>query len=220
MHCARLMAQASKDGVAWLVLLAHDKDTSLQAPGTTATWPVEAPPDPQGWRHFRVRMTGPNSGNTHILSLSGWEIYGAVRGVLGEVFAAPSAVAEERSVRRQRAMSRVMAARLAPGMRVTRGPDWKWGSQNGDVDGTLALCFVLCRCVCRCMHVRLQFVDSDRLDLTCRTRHCDGPRAQRVGRRAVGRQRGEQLVPHGRGRRVRPYRARCMHDCVSLYDVL
>jgi hypothetical protein len=36
----------------------------------------------QGWRHVRLQQTGKNaSGQTHYLSLSGFEIYGTVTGV-------------------------------------------------------------------------------------------------------------------------------------------
>ena len=36
----------------------------------------------QSWRMFRIQQTGPNaSGQTHYLSLSGFEIYGSVTGV-------------------------------------------------------------------------------------------------------------------------------------------
>ena len=116
--------------------MAHKNDTSLNAPGTTATWPLEPPADERGWRFFRVHMTGPNSsGNAHYLSLSGWEMYGRITGVQVESFQ-QTFVQEERAQRRQRALSRAMSAHLTPGMRVGRGPDWKWGSQNGDPDGT------------------------------------------------------------------------------------
>lgn len=47
------------------------------------------------------------------------ELYGAVRGVVTDTIA-PSVVAEERAVRRQRAMARLVASRIAPGMRVGR----------------------------------------------------------------------------------------------------
>ena len=46
------------------------------------------PPDEehQGWRHIRIQQTGKNaSGQTHYLSLSGFEIYGAVTGVCDDL---------------------------------------------------------------------------------------------------------------------------------------
>ena len=58
---------------------------------STASWPVEPPADEtEGWRYFRVKQNGKNAnGHTHYLSLSGFEIYGEVKGVsdkdLGEV---------------------------------------------------------------------------------------------------------------------------------------
>lgn len=52
---------------------------------TTATWPLTPSPDDQGWRHFRVKLTGPNAaGHTHYLSLSGLEVYGEIRGLADE----------------------------------------------------------------------------------------------------------------------------------------
>lgn len=53
--------------------------------GTTATWPLDPPDDPEGWRHIRVKLTGPNaSGQTHYMSLSGLELYGEIRGLADE----------------------------------------------------------------------------------------------------------------------------------------
>ncbi len=129
--------QGSKDGVAFTTLFDHVKDAALQAPGSTATWPIVGSGDGQGFRFFRVRLTGPNSGGNHILSLSGLELYGTVTGVVVEPIA-PPVVAEERAQRRQRALSKIMATRLAPGMRVGRGPDWKWSDQNGRPEGLLS----------------------------------------------------------------------------------
>ena len=49
---------------------------------STASWPLTPPADPQGWRHIRIKLTGPNaSGHTNYLSLSGLEIYGEIRGL-------------------------------------------------------------------------------------------------------------------------------------------
>ena len=50
--------------------------------GTTATWPLAPPEDLEGWRHIRLKVTGPNaSGQTHYLSVSGLEVYGEIRGL-------------------------------------------------------------------------------------------------------------------------------------------
>lgn len=50
---------------------------------STATWPLDPPrEEKQGWRHVRIKQTGKNaSGQTHYLSLSGFELYGTVTGV-------------------------------------------------------------------------------------------------------------------------------------------
>ena len=53
--------------------------------GTTATWPLAPPDDPEGWRHIRLKLTGPNaSGQTHYMSMSGLELYGEIRGLADE----------------------------------------------------------------------------------------------------------------------------------------
>ena len=50
--------------------------------GTTATWPLVPPEDPEGWRHIRLKLTGPNaSGQTHYMSVSGLELYGEIKGL-------------------------------------------------------------------------------------------------------------------------------------------
>ena len=65
-------------------------DSSLNEPGSTASWPLEPKNVPgdegeketQGWRHIRIKQNGKNaSGQTHYLSISGFEIYGSVTGV-------------------------------------------------------------------------------------------------------------------------------------------
>lgn len=116
--------QGSKNGVEWQALTTHSNETSLREPGSTATWPVEVPAgETQGWRWFRIIMTGPNSsGSSNYLSLSGIELYGRVTGVQTETLVDESETTDPVAVR--------------PGMRVTRGPDWKWNNQNGSPTGT------------------------------------------------------------------------------------
>jgi E3 ubiquitin-protein ligase HECTD1 len=78
-----VLVQVSKDGVNWTTLYTHVDDGSLNEPGSTSSWPLEPPTEEvQGWRHVRLQQTGKNaSGQTHYLSLSGFEIYGTVTGV-------------------------------------------------------------------------------------------------------------------------------------------
>lgn len=74
----------SKDGTNWTTLYTHVDDTALNEPGNTATWYIEIndKEETQGWRHVRIQQNGKNaSGQTHYLSLSGFEIYGSVTGV-------------------------------------------------------------------------------------------------------------------------------------------
>lgn len=71
----------SKDGIEWVTILTHNDDRSLTEPGGVATWSVEECVDPPGtaFRHVRIQQNGKNaSGQTHYLSLSGFEIYGQV----------------------------------------------------------------------------------------------------------------------------------------------
>lgn len=54
---------------------------------STATWSLNVPyEEKQGWRHVRIHQTGKNaSGQTHYLSMSGFEIYGTVTGVCDDL---------------------------------------------------------------------------------------------------------------------------------------
>ncbi|XP_012283753.1 E3 ubiquitin-protein ligase HECTD1 isoform X2 [Orussus abietinus] len=126
------MFQASKDGVTWTTLYTHVDDFLLNEPGSTATWTLEPPSDEtQGWRHLRLQQTGKNaSGQTHYLSVSGFEVYGEVTGVCEDLGRA--AREAEAGVRRQRRLIRTQVLRhLVVGARVARGLDWKWRDQDG-----------------------------------------------------------------------------------------
>lgn len=109
-------------------------DCSLNEPGSTATWTLETTPtgeESQGWRHLRLQQTGKNaSGQTHYLSVSGFEVYGEVTGVCEDLGRA--AKEAEACVRRQRRLIRSQVLRhLVAGARVARGLDWKWRDQDG-----------------------------------------------------------------------------------------
>ena len=55
------------------------------APSSVGTWTLTPPDDPIGWRHLRLKISGPNaSGQTHYLSVSGLELYGEIRGLADE----------------------------------------------------------------------------------------------------------------------------------------
>lgn len=88
--------QVSKDGQSWTTLWSHTDDCSLNEPGSTASWALPGTAEEaQGWRHVRLQQAGKNaSGQTHYLSLSGFEVYGTVTGIcddLGEgVLSSPS----------------------------------------------------------------------------------------------------------------------------------
>ena len=136
-------------------------DGKLPLPhSTTATWPLTPPTDDQGWRHYRVKLTGPNAaGHTHYLSLSGMEMYGEIRGLadedLGEQyeregikhitmiashFIGRAARELEVEIRRKRNhVKKHVMKKLQIGCRVVRGIDWKWRDQDGNppVQGTV-----------------------------------------------------------------------------------
>ncbi|XP_032682620.1 E3 ubiquitin-protein ligase HECTD1 isoform X6 [Odontomachus brunneus] len=126
------MFQASKDGVTWITLYAHVDDCSLNEPGSTATWTLEPPSEEtQGWRHLRLQQIGKNaSGQTHYLSVSGFEVYGEVTGVCEDLGRA--AKEAEAGVRKQRRFIKTQVLKhLVAGVRVARGLDWKWRDQDG-----------------------------------------------------------------------------------------
>ncbi|XP_075923722.1 E3 ubiquitin-protein ligase HECTD1 isoform X2 [Petromyzon marinus] len=129
--------QVSKDGQNWTTLYTHSDDCALNEPGSTATWPLESPKDEkQGWRHVRLKQMGKNaSGQTHYLSLSGFEIYGTVTGVCEDQLG-KAAKEQEANLRRQRRLLRSQILKyLVPGARVVRGIDWKWRDQDGNPPG-------------------------------------------------------------------------------------
>eukprot|EP00041_Stephanoeca_diplocostata_P036623 m.1344514 g.1344514 ORF g.1344514 m.1344514 type:complete len:2563 (-) comp24902_c1_seq2:195-7883(-) len=105
----------------------------------TVSSSISAGPSPRrpthkhvGWRHFRLALTGPNEkGSTHYMSLSGFELYGKITEV-SEDSLARHVEAQESALARRRSHARRMARRIGAGIRVERGPDWKWGNQDGN----------------------------------------------------------------------------------------
>jgi E3 ubiquitin-protein ligase HECTD1 len=130
--------QMSKDGVNWVSLVTHVEDKSLVEPGSTNTWPVECPSDEaQGYRHVRIQQNGRNaSGQTHYLSLSGFEIYGKVTSVCDDM-QRTVAKENEAKMRRERRQIRSQLKHFSPGARVVRGVDWRWDDQDGATEGTV-----------------------------------------------------------------------------------
>ena len=132
--------QVSKDGVNWTTLFDHIDDQSLNDPGSTGTWNLNSIEDEkQGWRHIRIQQGGKNaSGQTHYLSLSGFELYGTVTGVCDEL--GKAAKEAEQQLRRQRRLMRTHVLKhMMIGARVVRGLDWKWRDQDGSqgAEGTV-----------------------------------------------------------------------------------
>ncbi|KAH7941678.1 hypothetical protein HPB49_016069 [Dermacentor silvarum] len=127
--------QVSKDGSTWTTLWSHTDDCSLNEPGSTASWALPGTAEEtQGWRHVRLQQTGKNaSGQTHYLSLSGFEIYGTVTGICDDL--GKAAKEAEANVRRQRRQIKQMLKLMVSGARVVRGPDWKWRDQDGNPAG-------------------------------------------------------------------------------------
>lgn len=124
------MFQMSKDGINWTTLVTHSDDKSLSEPGSTCTWPVDCSDD-EGFRHVRIQQNGRNaSGQTHYLSLSGFEIYGKVVSVCDDM-QRTAAKENEAKMRRERRLIRSQLKMIAQGARVVRGPDWRWDDQDG-----------------------------------------------------------------------------------------
>jgi hypothetical protein len=66
-------------GLSWVTLRKHQDDTSLSTSSmSVAAWPI-AHSDCDGYRHFRILMTGPNSKGGRRLSCAGIELYGCLR---------------------------------------------------------------------------------------------------------------------------------------------
>lgn len=128
--------QMSRDGVTWTTLFTHTHDMSLNDPGSTSTWPLEVSSDEyQGWRHVRIQQAGKNaSGQTHYLSLSGFEIYGQVTGICEDL--GKAAKEAEAHLRKQRRVLKTQILKhMTVGARVVRGIDWKWRDQDGNPPG-------------------------------------------------------------------------------------
>ncbi|KFB39857.1 AGAP009511-PA-like protein [Anopheles sinensis] len=131
------MFQLSKDGVNWVTALTHTDDKSLAEPGSTCTWPIDCPSDGdgQGFRHVRIHQNGRNaSGQTHYLSLSGFEIYGKVLSVC-EDMGKTAAKENEAKIRKERRQIRSQLKYITDGARVVRGVDWHWDDQDGNPPG-------------------------------------------------------------------------------------
>ncbi|MCP9265968.1 HECD1 [Dirofilaria immitis] len=81
------LLQASHNGQIWDVLVVHENDTSLNYPGSTATWPVVCSEGKGPYRYIRIAQNGKNASNqNHYLSLSGFEIYGDIVDVVVDDF--------------------------------------------------------------------------------------------------------------------------------------
>lgn len=130
------MFQMSKDGVTWTTLLIHTDDKSLAEPGSTCTWTIDPPTDEtQGWRHIRIQQNGRNaSGQTHYLSLSGFEIYGQVVSTCDDMGKNSGKEIEAKN-RRERRFIRSQLKHITSGARVVRGVDWRWEDQDGGING-------------------------------------------------------------------------------------
>ena len=131
------MLQGSKDAVNWTTLVTHADDKSLVEPGSTSTWPIVCAPDEnQGFRHIRIQQNGRNaSGQTHYLSLSGFEIYGRVVSVCEDI--GKGSKEAEAKIRRERRQIRAQLKHITTGARVVRGVDWRWDDQDGCCEGTV-----------------------------------------------------------------------------------
>lgn len=128
--------QVSRDAINWVTLMTHTDDKSLSEPSSTCTWPLMCMADEtQGFRHVRIQQNGKNaSGQTHYLSLSGFEIYGRVVSVCEDMGKAAVKEAETK-MRRERRHIRSQLKYITTGARVLRGVDWRWDNQDGTPPG-------------------------------------------------------------------------------------
>lgn len=128
--------QMSKDGSIWTTLYTHCDDNSLNDPGNTSTWTLQVPSDEtQGWRYVRIQQNGKNaSGQTHYLSLSGFEIYGQVTSVCEDLGRALKE-ADANAKKQRKLLKSHMLRYVTMGARVVRGMDWKWRDQDGNPPG-------------------------------------------------------------------------------------
>ncbi|XP_077299031.1 ubiquitin fusion-degradation 4-like isoform X2 [Arctopsyche grandis] len=150
--------QVSKDGLSWVTLLSHFDERVLSEPGSTNTWHIDCQVEGHvsGYRYIRIHQNGKNaSGQTHYLSLSGFEIYGQVIGVCDDLKTVALVAKDLSSVntpavggttkeiecraRRERRHLRGQFRSMGPGARVVRGLDWKWREQDGQppTEGTV-----------------------------------------------------------------------------------
>ncbi|XP_065182623.1 E3 ubiquitin-protein ligase HECTD1-like [Sycon ciliatum] len=129
--------QVSCDGNEWLTLKSHKGDDALTDPGSMHTWHLtDVPATEEGWRHMRIQITGPNSsGQTHYLSLSGFEVYGTVVQVAQDQLGKAAREAEAYVRKCRRYYRRFIVPLITKGARVRRGLDWKWRDQDGSPPG-------------------------------------------------------------------------------------
>lgn len=75
----------------WTILMMHSQDDRLKEFGQAATWDLESQDavkkekeaNGEGWRFLRIQQTGRNqSGANYTMSISGFEVYGTVTGML------------------------------------------------------------------------------------------------------------------------------------------
>uniref|UniRef100_H2XKE2 E3 ubiquitin-protein ligase n=1 Tax=Ciona intestinalis TaxID=7719 RepID=H2XKE2_CIOIN len=129
--------QASNDGKNWTTLVTHTNDKSLNQPGSTASWSIPVDEDEKrGWHQFRIQQNGKNS-SRHMtyLSISGFEIYGAVKGVSHDP---PGCAYKKERKGLQVQVTTGANKQMVPGTRVVRGVDWKWRNQDSRSVGTVS----------------------------------------------------------------------------------
>ena len=98
----------------------------------TATFDLVSSSD-EGWRHFRIKITGKNSSNqTHYLSLSGFELYGHVIGACTDQLGKAAREMENALRKQRRLLKHQVKSQFTVGAHVVRGIDWKWRDQDGN----------------------------------------------------------------------------------------
>ena len=78
-YLTELRGQPGADGGQWESLVVHQNDKSLSTRTPSAAWAVRSC-RPEGYRRFRLFLTGANSHGNHYLMASGVELYGVLLG--------------------------------------------------------------------------------------------------------------------------------------------
>ena len=75
--------EGSTNGSNWTVIKTHANDAALNGKGKAHSWPIPAQFHSTYFSYFRIIQTGENSNKHFYLALSGFEVYGTLKGAGG-----------------------------------------------------------------------------------------------------------------------------------------